>query len=256
MTAPRHVTLWELLVWTYRDQKAAMYLHRPADWFMWTLAYAGLVEDMPRPSVHHDAAMIHALVLEQHQNDAELLVMCAHHADRPELPTEQPRPFPVTPDRRDRDHGEWSWSVVDGRRIDYAIKVEEVLFHREPVFKRVGRTKTRIVGYRNRKLPIWYCPIDWVPHPVYLEMQTAMFANWTAAMLALFEQAKELPLKDHALTDVGLDQAPIELPEQARVGQNEPSKNITCTTVTLEPGTLVFHDPTRVYRRHARTETR
>jgi hypothetical protein len=256
MTAIRHLTLWELLIWTYRDQKAAMYLHRPVDWFLWTLAYAGMVEDMPRPNVHHDAAMVHALVLEQPQHDAELLAMQAHDAERPELPTAEPRPFPVTPDRRDRDHGEWSWGVVNGRRIDYAIKVEEVLFHREPVFKRVGRTKSRIVGYRNRKVPIWYCPVDWVPSPLYLEMERARFANWTAAMLALFDQAKRLPLKDHALAGVGLDQPPIELPEQARVAQNEPSNKITCPTVALEPGTLVFHDVLRVYRRHARTETR
>jgi hypothetical protein len=252
----RHVTLWELLVWVYRDQKAAMYLHRPQDWFIWALAYAELVEDMPRPTVHPDAAAVHALVLAMDQSDAELVAMCANLAERPELPDAIPYPFPVTPDRRDRTHGEWSWSVVNGRRVDYAVKVEEVIFEREPIIKRISRTKTRIVGYRNRKTPVWYCPIDWVPHPVYLEMQMVMFANWTDAMIKLYAAVQQVALREHQLTGVGLEHPPIELPEPIRVAQNEERNKITCATVTLEPGTLVFHDAVRVYRRHARTETR
>ena len=64
MRAVRSLELWELVRWTYRDQKAHLYLKSPGDWFDWMVDRQDINRELnTNVAVHYDAAMVHAAVI-------------------------------------------------------------------------------------------------------------------------------------------------------------------------------------------------
>jgi len=197
----RYLTLWQALVWTYRDQLAHKLLATPWQWFVWALARG--VTEGPRPSVHVDAALLHAEVLSLGQERARLIAGFAASATVPEVPQEQPMPRPVTASRADGlGEGErWSWEEVAARRITVKIRWNESVIERTPILRRVGRNKMRIAGYRRRKIPVEFCPIDWSPHPEWVAAMAQLKAEWRAAIELLAEAVADLEF--HEIVVVG-----------------------------------------------------
>src|ERR1700730_17997909 len=155
----RQRTLWELLVWTYHDQKAHRYLRTPKDWFLWALADAKLVEDMPRPSVHADAALVHAAGLELDQSAAELVAFFSAENEQPDPPLAVPRPYPTEIDRTE-GHGQgsrWSWAKIGGRRVDYLIRWTDYVLDPPIEMASAGRAATR--EQTIKLCPVEFCPL-------------------------------------------------------------------------------------------------
>lgn len=181
------MTLWEMLVWTYRDQKAHRLLDTPMAWWEWSVAE--IDSDMvgiSTPRVDIDAAILHAVVTELPTKQAYIIVHHAALAEKPEPCTAQPMPHPVTRIsavgvRRD---DKWGRNVVDGRRVEHLVRLAEDAVEIVPVLERRGRRMV-VVGTRVEKTPVEYCPLDWQPDRSYVEMVNATYAAWTEAMAEL-----------------------------------------------------------------------
>jgi hypothetical protein len=191
-------SLWELLVWAYRDQRAHWYLARPCDWFLWAVEESAGLDDLPRPPVHVDAAIIHAAVLDLGAEAAELVVFCARQGEPPEPCTTAPVPYPVTPDRRcDR----WRRAQIGGRIIDVKISVAETVAVTEPRVEYAGRRGKRltVVGTAARPVDVEYCPLDWQPDPSFVRAVNHQYRVWLDAMRTLHRTLTEVRMREHVL---------------------------------------------------------
>jgi hypothetical protein len=205
---PTPMTLWEAVIWTYRDQRAHHFLRRPMDWFLWAIADAGLIEDGPRRKVHPDAATLYGEVLELGQERAELIAYHADMAMQPEPPVTMPTPFPTTPDRAgyslSTKDQRWSWAVIDGARQDYLIITHETITLQDKVFERIGRKGMRDTGRTTAKpFAVEYCPVAWLPDMAWVRNEAAMHRDWVLAMAALYDRLEAVRLKDHAIGELG-----------------------------------------------------
>lgn len=214
MSDRRHLTLWEALVWVYCEQKAHLYLKHERDWVWWAWETAEMIEDMPRPLVHRDAATIHGAVV--CMGWGEILITYAAQAHRPMPSIAQPRPYPVIPSRARglRDGERRGWARFDGQRGDYLIATADVVRTQQPVYEKQGKRWVR-TGYTVARTPVEYCPLEWTPDPTLVYAQNEICATWRKGMMLLWDMLKgstEWSLEDHELTGLGLDEEPQELP--------------------------------------------
>ena len=227
-TRRRPRSLWALLVWTYRGQKAHRYLRTPKDWFLWALADAQLVEDMPRASVHGDAALIHAAVLELGQCTAELIAYFAAEGEQPEPPMAIPRPYPTEVDRSaGQGHGvRWSWARIGGRRVDYLIRWTE----------QVATSPSSGAAPD----PVEFCPLTWEPDPDWVINQLVVYRDWLAAMHRLHADMASVTLREHLLDGIGATEktSPLSLREMtvARMARHQRARGERTVVLQAERG--------------------
>lgn len=211
----RPMSLWEMTVWTYKDQRAHVYLKHPYDWFLWAVADMNLIEDGPRKKVHVDAATLHGEVLELGQRGAELIAFYAAMASQPEPPLAMPHPFPTTPDRAAKTPGEkrqrWSWADYKGKREDVLIVSHEEYLEEVPVWERYGRKGMRQAGTRKILRPVEYCPVTWLPELVWVENEAAVHRDWLLAMNYLYDRLERNHFRDHDVVDFGIDARYVEI---------------------------------------------
>ncbi len=252
MADVRYLTLYEMLLWTYRQQKAHRYLKRPMDWFLWAISTYDLIEDSPRPTVDSDAAVLHAAVVEMSHSDAEIIVYHAATGSIPEVCSAPPAPHPVGRGARNIFEGDdWHWASIRGRRTEYLTRVSEIIALREPVLRRVGKRKSKVVGYRHTPFECRFCPLDWSPDPRWVELCAGVHRTWLAAMQKLFETVKAVEFNAHVITAIGIDENETA-PETVRL---DTGKKITSADVMLEKGRLIFHDEATAFRRWARARS-
>lgn len=198
MTAEiRSLTLWEMTVWTYRQQRAHRALRTPLQAFEWAHATVyGLTDpDLPRPTVHYDAAMVHAAVLELDERYRSAIIYPAADAQRPTIPTARPVPGPVEVDRSSREH----WSVIDGQRTYYEVLPFRHVTETRQRLKRVGR-KLVPNGVDYVRVPVdEYCPVRWSPDPAGHAAEVGAYGRWSAAMYSLSLSVGALELKRHRI---------------------------------------------------------
>lgn len=209
----RKASLWQLLVWAYHHQKVHRYLETPFQWFIYELSALGVIEDMPRPTVHADAAAIHRVVCGMAAADREIVSLCAALAEMPELPDGEPRPYPMTAEKATGEHvDEWfAWhEEPNGRRLRYLVRVaERVQLRKVPVMRKAKgkRGRMQVVGFKPVLADVEYCPLAWDPDPFYFDALRAIYADWLDAMVRLYAAMSTVRLKDHELGPVGIDAA-------------------------------------------------
>lgn len=252
--AVRHVTLWGLLVWAYRDQRAHRYLRRPDQWFMWAIETAGVVDGMMSPAVHRDAAAVHAAVLELPKDLADRIVFAAAQADQPEAPVTAPEPAPVEADTNGTagdGRTRRGWGIRDGQRVDYLIRTHARLVEERPVIATVGRGRHRrqqIVGSELVQTPVEYCPLTWTPDPIWHAEEAWAHAEWLRAMRALWERRAGIELRDHVLTGPGVAGEPLQvewpLLHDARIRELQDEYRTPKVAVDLSEGPVVISPQT------------
>jgi hypothetical protein len=221
--AKRHLGIEELLVWTYRDQKAHRYLRREYDWFLWQSEQQGIeVAPTDHRPVHVDAAVVHAAVMEDVRqlrrklrqrfvpdreqlqlrlNAAEertgLVVHFAEIGDRPERSTAEPLPYPVEPSAAGR--GEFCRATIDGERRDILLLTEEVILIEVEEWVPAGRKKMRRHLAQRSRFEVQYCPIEWRPTPEWVDMTNHIADSWEAAIAAVNNRLAGVELRSHVL---------------------------------------------------------
>lgn len=194
----RDVTLWQLLQWTYRDQRAHRYLDCQAAWFEYLVRMAAPTDDTPRAPVHRDAALVHSeiVLLGLH---GELLQRAALSGEVPARCTEQPMPERPAVDRRaDR----FKQITFQGRKIDVKVEVAERVAEVVPVYERRGRKLVQ-VGSEIIRHDVEYCPVDWFPDPSFVDLCDRVATEFEQAWATLAPRAACLKLSAHTI--VGLD---------------------------------------------------
>lgn len=207
--ARRHLTLWQLAVWAFRDQ------------FAWR--DAGLWSGSPVRGSTDGCGGIEELGVVVNGGEHKGLgrgahpdaiaiavrtpVIVAEHAriaDIPDWPQDPPRPFPTLADRR-RD-AKWCRGIYGGRLID--IRVED---YRERM--RVPEVHVRLRKRRVRRVEtarlVWqmvtveFCPISWKPDASWVEFRQQVRQDWEDGMRDLWQAMQAIPLKEHVLTGIG-----------------------------------------------------
>lgn len=222
--APRHVTLLELLTWTYREQRAHRYLRREYDWFLWQSEQQGIeMAPMDRRPVHPDAALVHAAVMRevrllrrqlrqrfvpqreavrQALNAAEervgIVVHFAEIGDRPERCSTEPRPYPMEPNSERRDA--FCRSTIAGERRNILVLTSEVVTVFEEEWTLGGRKKMRRSAGGAKRVEVNYCPIEWRPSPEFIILSNRIADAWKAAIAAIADSLAGAELRSHVLT--------------------------------------------------------
>src|ERR1700723_3757379 len=220
----KHLTLWDALIWVYRKQRAHIYLSTGQLCFDWAVASGYLTEDGPRPTVHWDAAMIHAAVSEigeEHgQHMAEAIILPAYLREPPELPDSQPTPMPyeidgprklragrapeytlveVNPSKQRPPMSRPGRGIYRGKRVDILIKTLDFDVSYRPIFERRGRGRMTQVGTE----PVWepreYCPLRWEPDLSWHAASIGTYKAWRTGMMMLAEKIPTLELKEHRI---------------------------------------------------------
>lgn len=189
--------LLELLIWTYRDQRAHRYLRREADWFRF-MAAAAAEPDEPRPPVHADAALVHANVLELGEHAARLVIA---HAANAEVPVRCDEPTTCGPTIADRCRDRYGRALYQGELIDYRLAVAERIPMAVPIFERRGRKRVR-TGERVEIAEVVYCPVVIEPPPEWREAVNALHGTWRAAIGNLARVLAATRLTAHDVVDL------------------------------------------------------
>ena len=224
------VTVWEMLVWAYRSQRAdrlglgrgAASKHRWVD-------YLSSLDTEIGPTISRDAAAAHRIVIGiLKPDDARLVIEAALVGEQPERPSVHPEPRAVpnmghggaahsvsggwvevpwiklTPTERAKlaetdDHGELErWATKDRtHKWKYRVDLRP---------RRRLRRKQRVVcAYTGAPLDtnsgwatgdrLWspYCPIEYWPDPAYLAMLHVIADRFEAACGALEEAFAQVP---------------------------------------------------------------
>lgn len=197
MTQRRTLTLLDMLVWTYRDQKAHRILREPADWFWYIVANDPALELDERPAVHRDAALVHANVMEL---EAFALIDSGANAEIPRRCDEPARCVALPVDRYADDYGR---AMIGGKLVDYKISIAERVSIVTPIFERRGRKRVVRVGDHVETVDVRYCPIAIEPSPEWRAAKNAEHAAWIANMAALAIRLRGVQFAAHVIRDLG-----------------------------------------------------
>ncbi|TWA90712.1 hypothetical protein FBY14_104216 [Azospirillum brasilense] len=224
------VTVWEMLVWAYRSQRAdrlglgrgAASKHRWVDYLSSLDAEIG-------PTINRDAAAAHRVVIGiLKPDDARLVIDAALVGEQPERSTVQPEPRAVlnmdhggamhsvrgawvevpwiklTPAEREKlaatdDHGEVERYAVPGGAHRWKYRVDLRPRRR---LRRKQRVVCAVTGVPLDTNSGWatgdrlwspYCPIEYWPDPAYLAMLDAIADRFEEACAALEEAFIQVP---------------------------------------------------------------
>jgi hypothetical protein len=223
----RYLTLEELLIWAYRDQKVDRMAqasladleasadgdephHRASTDGVCTMQrIASLGARIPgstswgaSATYHPDAGEVMAAIGKLGWQHAGLIVNYARIGDRPERSDVLPMPHPMSPHTLEDRYGR---AKHDGQQILYKIIVTEREFVKVPIYEPRSRARKRvpqIIGYETRVVETEACPIDWWPAPQLIAMENAIYEGWVEAMNALWRLMQGVTLKDHTLTGI------------------------------------------------------
>lgn len=217
--ARRHVTVWQLLVWAYRDQRAGgtygtahLYDDEPHSCStdgvaaMLRLGEVGCFVDGGEwkglsDRMHPDARTVGwAISHIAGTHGLEVARLVAQHAaqgEMPERPTTAPAPFPMAADRQ-RDE-RWGRSMIHGVRFDYRILVAERVADRTPRMEFRGRGRKVCVGYDVVSAPVEYCPIEWWPSVAMVKHGHAICDAFEMGLDAVGKFLRSAELVGHVL---------------------------------------------------------
>ena len=235
--APRRISIEALLIWTYRDQRAAdevAGLHQSeaeANGVAWSgRSGDGVAALMDRARlgcrieggagkntmtgrIHPDAEIVDSWVRAMGEETARLVIRHAAVGLRPEVPA-APRLEPLR----------WGWGA-DGRPEGESEPVPRELLGRPPIWRRDPRTGRGVLGEgcigpgllrckRARGSSYYvahlrWTPIAWRPDPEFMAKRRAIYEAWRVALLALRDLLSDAPLRDHILTQ---DTPPLAAP--------------------------------------------
>lgn len=224
------VTVWEMLVWAYRSQRAdRLGLGRGiASKHRW-IDYLSSLDAEIGPAINRDAAAAHRIVIGiLKPDDARLVIDAALAGEELERPTVQPEPRAVlnmdhggamhsvrgawvevapiklTAAERSRlaetdDHGELERWATPARTHKWKYRVDLRPRRRLRRKQRVVSAATGAPLDTNSGWAtgdqLWspYCPIEYWPDPAYIAMQEAMADRFEAACAALEEAFLQVP---------------------------------------------------------------
>lgn len=217
----RRVTLWELLVWTYRDQKAHVVTGRG----LYDLEAAadgeviqgvsgdgcavieriglvgGRIDGGPHAALntrlHPDAEAVHDAVLSLAPLLVPLVIQYSCADEQPERSDVQPHPFPTRREKRDE---KWGRAVHEGESICYRIAVAERMAVEVPVYDFRGRGRRELVGHELQTVEVLYCPLDWWPSPALVDHANAIADAFDGAIKMLAVNLEGVALRGHVLT--------------------------------------------------------
>lgn len=212
LPALREISLEEMLVWAYRDQRVdrmvgaqLFQVESEVEGCSWGRSSADGVAAVQRIAVlgcrtdggavrgvghaaHPDAELLH-----DYAAAWPILVHFARQGERPE-PAAAPSPWPTAPEAGDR----YAVATVDGRpmRIKLAV-AERHAVRRE---RATGRGRHRqVVGTELVTEDVLYCPIDWRPGLDWAEWMATEHRQWHAAIEALYRRLRVVRWRSHAL---------------------------------------------------------
>lgn len=183
-----------------------------------------------RNDVHPDAEALHDSVLELGPIGARLVIEFGHKGTfpEPEEPVAHPVPFnsAVTsstrggaPPSRRRGVGIESWEWREGEGLPgapdrcgqctwrgegmrYTIRLAETIVERVPIFVVVGRRRTKISHYEERRFEVEYCPLRWDPDLPWCQATAAVAEYFDAALARLLELLADVELRDHEIAEL------------------------------------------------------
>jgi hypothetical protein len=217
----RHLSLEELLVWTYRDQATDRMSHRSlegleaaadgeerrgrsADGCAQMVAVGALgvrVDEFggcwgASAEVHPDADLVHEAVLSLGLVDARLLIDHARRGDRPERCTATPRPVPTEADSRAE---RYYVATVEGGR---EIRVKLCTAERVAVWVKRPGLAHRYAAPVLQTIDVEYSAISWEPDPHFVALVNAVHERWARALHRLDAALKGAAFKQHVVSGI------------------------------------------------------
>lgn len=228
----RHLDLFDLCVWAYRDQMvdkvtgkglfegeaaaSGVEPHETSGCGCAVIerigAVGGRIDGGAWKSltnrVHPDAVAVADRV--KHQ----AVAFFARQAEAPEWPASTPRAWPEVADRQ-RDAGwgridltvyrhaeEWrALCGVSGRLVDYRILEAGRWAEEESYWEWSRRERRHVQRTRVKEVhPIPYCPINWSPSVEWIMAQQGTYRAWHDAMSDLQRALADVALRDHVVT--------------------------------------------------------
>lgn len=258
MTEIRELTLWEMLVWSYRDQRvddltgrslhaieaAADGVHRRqrsrdgvarlqeigalgAYVAGTTGSWGGSAE------CHPDAELLHDTVLALGKRNwlgALAIMQHARMGERPERNTAIPVPGPAPPNRRT---DEYERARIAGRLVDVKVCVAERVREAVPVLDGRGRRKYRIVhGEKVAEAEagpmheVRYCPLEWNPPLEIIDIENGTLRLFEEAMEQLAAMLAATRFRNHRIADragMASSPQPRRIVENAEIQSGHPA---------------------------------
>lgn len=205
----RHVSLWQLCVWAYRDQRAdkligfeASVANRARAW-NWVMAELGVSDRSP--TLAYDAAMLHAEALELGERAASTIAGAARSGEQPAPPTILPSPGP-TPweDATGTDGEARDICYRGGERLEYLVRCGEIVTVHRARYRKVGRNRRVQDGTETVREKVEYCPLTWAPSPLAIEEQAWAHRVWLEAMARLWKRVRAMELREHVIEGHGI----------------------------------------------------
>jgi hypothetical protein len=217
----KFMTVEELLIWAYRDQKVDRMSHQSLNDLEASLDN----EERRRVSpdgvaaiesigalgcriagshcwgasavCHPDAELVHDRVLKLGFLPASILMHYARLGERPERCYLLPKAYPTCPDaQRGDDYGQ---GVHEGRQIRFKIIVVDRVAETFPITEPRGRKGSVITGYGLRTTDVLACPIDWEPSIQWVEAQNGAYELWEEALEKLAAALMRVEFKNHLI---------------------------------------------------------
>lgn len=231
------VGIWDLLRWTYQDQKAGRlgigrHIVSRRRW----MTYMAELDNDGRPAFHVDAGAVHRVVCGiLDAETARLVVEIAEIGVEPEPCMVAPQPVPMPNRERGRgggpytiggawievpmirltqaemrklteteDHGEIERSAVPGGSLRWRYRIDLRKRRRcrraRVVHNADGTIRSKNVGFGQGD-QLWspYCVLEYVPSREYVKMVNAIHERWIKALDALEKALAEIPFRTRRL---------------------------------------------------------
>lgn len=199
----RAVTIEQILVWAYGDQRVHQYLRGPIDFYLWALDQGGYIENRfdHRP-VHHDAAVVHEAVLALDEESRRLVLYCATSGERPQRCYAKPVPLPLEPSDKYDERGRHI--DASGRRREHLIRTAEIVSIPQIEYEMQGRRKLKRARItRWDRYPVKYCPLRWDPEPGFIDLANHLVVVWQAALMLLTRRLAHAEFRAHVIINRG-----------------------------------------------------
>ncbi|HLY58253.1 MAG TPA: hypothetical protein VKS60_22015 [Stellaceae bacterium] len=181
--------------------------------------YAHLADRVPRDAVAVNETMV--TLFRRDPTTRALVARAARRAEQPEPSFASPLPWPTRCESRaDQVYVSDALRAAGWRRGDPKILILDWLRDRTPLYatvvdrvggRRVKRTIER--GYQlGPRGPVYASPIDWQPHPSFVDWLNDECRRFAAALERLAAALAGDVLQDHAVAGLGLAFDPAAIP--------------------------------------------